>query len=348
MKTGLLVLGAVTVLVGLGVVGGAYAFDHAKRDRIAPGVTVNGVQIGGLSRQAAGAKLRAALLAPLSKPVVATYHGHAFTLTPRAAGVKLDIAGTVEQALARSRQGNLFSRSWRELRSAQLAAALTANVAYDKDAVAAVVSRARARINRAARDAHVDLEHGIVDPKPSRTGVRVKYTTLSRDLTKALLTAGGAKSVAIHTAPVKPKVSTASLARKYPTVILVDRNRFTLRLFKGLKLKKTYGVAVGQIGLETPAGLYHVQNKAVDPAWHVPNSPWAGSLAGQVIPAGDPGNPIKARWMGIFDGAGIHGTSEDGSIGSAASHGCIRMHIPDAEWLFNHVTIGTTVFIVSQ
>jgi lipoprotein-anchoring transpeptidase ErfK/SrfK len=164
-------------------------------------------------------------------------------------------------------------------------------------------------------------------------------------LTTALLATGGAKSVAVRTSAVKPKVSTGSLARQFPTVILVDRNRFTLRLFKGLKLKKTYNVAVGQIGLETPAGLYHVQNKAVDPAWHVPNSAWAGSLAGQVIPAGDPGNPIKARWMGIFDGAGIHGTSEDGSIGSAASHGCIRMHIPDVEELYDQVEVGAPVYI---
>jgi lipoprotein-anchoring transpeptidase ErfK/SrfK len=345
MKAGLPVLGVVTVLVGLGVVGGAYAFDRSKRDRIAPGVTVNGVEIGGLSRAAAESRLHAALLAPLSKPVVATYHGRAFTLTPRAAGVTLDIGGTVDKALARSRQGNLFSRSWRELRSAHLAAALTANVSYSKEAIAAVVSRARTRIDRAPRDAHVDLEHGVVDPKPSRTGVRVKYVTLSRALTAALLAPGGAKTVAIRTSAVKPKVSTTSLARRFPTVILVDRTTFTLRLFKGLELKKTYNVAVGQIGLETPAGLYHVQNKAVDPAWHVPDSAWAGSLAGQVIPAGDPGNPIKARWMGIFDGAGIHGTSEDGSIGSAASHGCIRMHIADVEELYDQVEVGAPVYI---
>ena len=88
-----------------------------------------------------------------------------------------------------------------------------------------------------------------------------------------------------------------------------------------------------------------MQNKAVNPAWHVPNSAWAGKLAGQTIPAGDPGNPIKARWLGIFDGAGIHGTDAVGSIGTAASHGCIRMRIPDAEWLFDHVSIGTPVFI---
>ena len=60
--------------------------------------------------------------------------------------------------------------------------------------------------------------------------------------------------------------------------------------------------------MDTPAGLYNIANKAVDPAWHVPNSDWAGDLAGKVIPGDDPSNPIKARWLGIYDGVGIHGT----------------------------------------
>src|SRR5205085_97166 len=103
--------------------------------------------------------------------------------------------------------------------------------------------------------------------------------------------------------------------------------------FKRLKLKSTYTIAVGRAGLETPAGLYHIQDKEVNPSWHVPNSPWAGALAGRVIPPG-PDDPIKARWMGVSAGAGIHGTADIGSLGTAASHGCIRMSIPDVEQLY--------------
>jgi lipoprotein-anchoring transpeptidase ErfK/SrfK len=99
-------------------------------------------------------------------------------------------------------------------------------------------------------------------------------------------------------------------------------------------------------GLSTPAGQYSIQNKQVDPAWHVPNSAWAGSLAGQVIPGGAPNNPLKARWLGIANGVGIHGTAEDWSIGSRASHGCIRMHVADVKALYPRVPIGTPVLIV--
>jgi lipoprotein-anchoring transpeptidase ErfK/SrfK len=101
---------------------------------------------------------------------------------------------------------------------------------------------------------------------------------------------------------------------------------------------------VGQQGLETPAGMYTVQDKQVDPSWHVPNSAWAGSLAGRVIPPG-PDDPLKARWIGITGGAGIHGTEQVGSLGSAASHGCIRMAIPDVIALYDRVPYGSKIYV---
>ena len=144
-------------------------------------------------------------------------------------------------------------------------------------------------------------------------------------------------------AVLKPKVNADALPGRYPTVLTVDRDNFKLRLFKRLTLSKTYGIAVGMAGLDTPAGIYHIQNKEVNPAWHVPNSDWAGSLAGQTIPGGAPNNPLKARWLGIANGVGIHGTAEDWSIGSRASHGCIRMHVSDVIDLFDRVPVGTPV-----
>ena len=149
----------------------------------------------------------------------------------------------------------------------------------------------------------------------------------------------------VQTTVVQPKVSTKQLADKYPAMLIVNRGTYKLTLWKNLKLKKTYGIAVGQVGLETPAGLYNIQNKAVNPAWHVPNSAWAGDLGGKVIPGDDPSNLIKARWMGIYDGVGVHGTSDDASIGSNASHGCIRMHVPDVEGLLRRSARRHPIYI---
>lgn len=87
------------------------------------------------------------------------------------------------------------------------------------------------------------------------------------------------------------------------------------------------------------------QNKQVNPAWHVPNSPWAGALAGTAIPGGIPSNPLKARWLGVSGAAGVHGTADRASMGSFASHGCIRMLVEDVEQLYDEVSVGTPILI---
>jgi lipoprotein-anchoring transpeptidase ErfK/SrfK len=144
---------------------------------------------------------------------------------------------------------------------------------------------------------------------------------------------------------VQPEVTTDELAEEYPQYIVIDRAGFQLSYYESLELVKTYTIAVGQVGYDTPSGTYSIANKAVNPAWNVPNSAWAGDLAGTVVPGGAPNNPLVARWMGIIDGAGIHGTNDTGSLGSAASHGCIRMAVPDVIELYDQVPVGTPVYI---
>ena len=175
-------------------------------------------------------------------------------------------------------------------------------------------------------------------------GATVERRRLQRAIVRALTDANAPSTIAVRARTTRPKVTTAQLAAKYPVVITVDRSSFHLRLWKDLRLAKTYTIAVGQVGLETPAGLYAIQNKQVDPVWNVPNSDWAGDLAGQAIPPG-PSNPLKARWMGIYAGAGIHGTDSVSSLGSAASHGCVRMAVPDVIDLYDQTPVGTPVYI---
>ena len=142
-----------------------------------------------------------------------------------------------------------------------------------------------------------------------------------------------------------PKVRTKELRRTYRTVITIDRSSFRLRLFKRLRFAKGYGVAVGLPEYPTPTGLFAIQSKQVNPTWTAPNSPWAGEMAGQQVAGGAPDNPLKARWMGVNGAVGIHGTGQPWSIGTRASHGCIRMTVRDVIDLFGRVSIGTPVLI---
>jgi lipoprotein-anchoring transpeptidase ErfK/SrfK len=340
-------LAVLTLMIAVLLVGAGslYAYDRSHEERIAKGVSVNGVDVGGLMPDRARAKLRAALLEPLDRPVVARYEGRRFTLTPEQARIGVDIEGSVDRAVVASREGNVLSRTWRKLSGEELGTQLDAEITYSRAAVRQLVDRVERKLTVEPRDAKVDLESGSVEPQPSRDGRAVRAARLRRDLQRELLDAGDTRSARIRTEVVEPKVTTEQLAEKYPAVIIVDRAAFELTLYKNLKPVKTYGIAVGQVGLETPAGLYNIQNKAIDPAWSVPNSDWAGDLAGTVVPGGTPQNPLKARWMGIYDGAGIHGTDADSSIGTAASHGCIRMRIPEVVELYDQVPVGAPVYI---
>jgi len=345
MRRRLILLASVLVVLVLAGAGSVYAFDQGRKDRIAEGISVNGVGVGGLSAFEARGKLQRTLLDPLNRPVLVRGQGHRFTLRAADASVGVDIDGSVDRALDASRSGGLLNRTWRELRGGRVREDVAAEVSYDNDAIKRLVTRVARRIDRPAVDAELDLAGGNVNPRPSHDGIAVRQGWLRSKVRRTLLSTGDRETVRVRTAVVKPKVTTAQLAEQYPAVIVVNRGGFKLTLYKNLKPARTYGIAVGQVGLETPAGLYHVQNKAVNPAWHVPNSDWAGDLAGKVIPGDDPTNPIKARWMGIYNGAGIHGTSDDASIGSAASHGCIRMHIPEVIELYDQVPVGAPVYI---
>jgi lipoprotein-anchoring transpeptidase ErfK/SrfK len=345
MPRRLLAVLALMIAILLVGAGSLYAYDRSNRERIAEGVTVNGVDVGGLTPERARAKLRATLLDPLNRPVTVRYEGRRFTLTPERARIAIDIDGSVDRALARTREGSMFARVWREVRGERLDARVAAKVSWSRAAVRRLVDRVQERLTIEPRDASLDLETGAVDPTPAREGRAVKVRRLRRDVERELLDDGESRSVRVRTEVVEPKVTDAELAEKYPAIIIVNRSAFQLTLYKNLEPAKTYGIAVGQVGLETPAGLYSIQNKAVNPAWNVPNSDWAGDLAGTVVPGGVPENPLKARWMGIYDGAGIHGTDAEGSIGTAASHGCIRMRIPEVIELYDQVPVGAPVYI---
>jgi lipoprotein-anchoring transpeptidase ErfK/SrfK len=332
---------AVVLVVALVAVG-AYFYDRSQAGKIAEGVTVEGIDVGGIDAKAAEAKLRRALLGPADRPLHAEFGERSWKLSPAALKVRADIHGAVEEAVAASREGDLPTRLGRYLAGDHLELEISADLAYSKSAINKFVRRVAHALDREPRDASVAPGADALEVVASQPGRKVRDNRLTRELRAAV--GGGDRTVVVHVHETKPEVSTDEVAERYPSYLTLDRGTFTLRLWEDLQLSRTYTVAVGQEGLETPEGLYEIQAMEENPVWHVPESDWAGDLAGQTIPPG-PSNPIKARWMAIYEGAGIHGTEETASLGSAASHGCVRMAIPDVEELYEHVEVGTPIFI---
>ena len=294
--------------------------DAARPALIAKDVTLAGVPVGSMSNEEAQAALRPAF----ARPVQLVYGTRAWRVVPAKFGAKVGIAEGVGEALKAS-EGS----------------ALELTPTVDTEAVRQFVRALDKRISFPAKDAELAGLNGL-RPKliPDRPGVRVLRQLTTQRIVRAL------QSPQIHrirvaTAVVEPERSLTN----FGPVIVIRRGANELRYYIGSRLVRTFGVATGQSVYPTPTGMFTIVDMQRNPWWRPPDSPWAQGL--KPIPPG-PGNPLGTRWMGLSaPGVGIHGTPDDASIGYSASHGCIRMHIPDAEWLFTHVDVGTPVVITN-
>ncbi|MEA2141655.1 MAG: hypothetical protein QOI64_85 [Solirubrobacteraceae bacterium] len=303
-------------------------------ERIAAGVTAAGIDLAGLTADEAAARLNEVLGARVENGVVTVQAADiTWTLKTADADVQLDELQSAKRALY----------AGREAQGQPVDVALV--VAYTKAAVDKFAARIDKRLRRPARDAALRITLRKVRVTHSARGRDINRRKLVEDIAATLTNPALTRVLKPSLLAPKPKLTADALRRSAATVITIEQRTFTLRLFKHLEVVKTYKVAVGQPQYPTPRGRFSVTSKQVNPVWSVPNSPWAGELAGTTVTGGSASNPLKARWMGLAGGVGIHGTGEDGSIGSRASHGCIRMHVSDVVALYKRVPVGTPVLI---
>ena len=301
----------------------------ARPTQVRAGVSAAGVDLSGLDVPTAAAKLDAELAPRLVGDLIIGVAGRPWTLKMADAKLKLDSVRTAKRAL------------YAKAGVTQVAPAIS----HSRAAVRTFVEGIAKEVGKPARDARIKITLRHIFRERSRYGRKLDVDVARKAIDTALDDPAAPRVLHQKLTKVRAKVNANDLARVYNSVITIDRAHFKLRLFKALKFRKSYGVAVGQPAYPTPTGRFSITSKQVNPVWSVPNSPWAGELQGTVVEGGSAANPLKARWMGIANGVGIHGTGEDYSIGTRASHGCIRMHVPDVIDLFNRVPIGTPVLI---
>ena len=292
--------------------------DAAPPVLVPTGVTLAGVPIGEMSNEQAQAALRPAF----AKPVRLVYGDRAWKLRPSRFGGQVAIEDGVAEAL-RARPG----------------ASLTLIPSVDTDAVKTFVRALDKRIAIPAKDAELVGLRGLVPRYTAEVpGLRVLRALTAQRITRALETPQ-VRRIRVAVQATQPERTLAN----FGPVIVIRRGANELRYYERTRLVRRFGVATGQAVYPTPTGTFEVVDKQLNPWWLPPDSEWARGL--KPVPPG-PGNPLGTRWMGLSaPGVGIHGTPDDTSIGYSASHGCIRMHIPDAEWLFHHVQYGTPVVI---
>jgi lipoprotein-anchoring transpeptidase ErfK/SrfK len=307
----------VLALVIAAAVGCAVAPAAEELETIAPGVTLLGTSLGGLNVHAAEQRVTAIA----NRPLTIWYRGQQLTVQPSRLGAQADVGRAVEAAFAATRPRRL-----------------ALHTGYDPDAVSNYVLALAARFDREPRGSRV-VGAGPKGPllTPERLGIAVETNALAAALEEQL--ASGTRD------PLVLPVAILQPQRTVGAVVVVDRAANRLRLYDRTRLVRTFPVATGQSIYPTPSGIFSIVVKERDPWWYPPTyDSWAKGL--KPVPPG-PENPLGTRWMGLsVPGVGIHGTDEPTSIGYSESHGCVRMQVPDAEWLFGHVRVGTPVVIL--
>jgi lipoprotein-anchoring transpeptidase ErfK/SrfK len=287
---------------------------------IADGVAINDVDLGGMSADQAIETVQSAFGLPLTLQFDTT----TITVSPALLGLRVSADTAVARAL-----------------TALPGTALTLRAGYDAAKVRALIGKLATRFNRTPVSSRLFLR----GQKPFVTkpvlGRKLDRDRAFADITQQLVYAKRA-TIMLKAKFTQPPITPATIG----PVIVIKRGSNKLTLYNGMRTVRVFTVATGQNIYPTPLGRFQIVVKWKNPWWYPPtNDAWAKGL--KPVPPG-PNNPLGTRWMGLSaPGVGIHGTDEPASIGYSLSHGCIRMLVPQAEWLFDHVNVGTPVFIVS-
>lgn len=310
-----------------------------------PGVTIAGVEVGGLSRSEAIAAVTREVDRNLSEPLTISSGDRAWQVTAGELGEGANVESAVDRALGADEGMGLWSRFWHRYESRPLGLDLAVDYSVAGDtAIRAFVDRIAGKVAVAPTDAAITLgADGDLAFLRAKAGRKLRITqsiervqeALERDVTE----------VRLSTRPLTPKVTAKTLGAT--VVVRVNENR--LYLFDGFEVQRTFSVATAKPGWTTPSGVWTIWDKREDPAWYNPALDSWGADLPAVVPGG-PGNPMGTRAIYI-DAPGlirIHGTTDDSSIGRYASHGCIRMHNAEVEELFDIVPVGSQVIVIGS
>ncbi|MDQ4018626.1 MAG: L,D-transpeptidase [Actinomycetota bacterium] len=289
-----------------------------QEPRIANGVTIARIPVGGMTADEARAAVQTAFNFPL--PFV---HGkRTWSVKPSTLGSYPYLEPSIAAALV-----------------AQPGQLVRLRVKIHDGKIRRYVAYLDRTFSRRARDARLLLRNLRPYITKARPGLQMKTRGMERAIRTALVRTDRAP-IPLLADSVAPSVTRAS----YGSVIVIRRGSRAIYLYVGTRFVRRFRIAVGMPAYPTPLGRFRVVMRERHPTWDPPNSPWAAGLG--PVPPG-PGNPLGTRWIGTSaPGIGIHGTPQPWTVGTAASHGCIRMYMREVEWLFERVRIGTPVFIV--
>ena len=341
----LLMVFAVVAIAGAGSAFAARQYDKASEHRIMPGISIEGVDVSDMTRAEAIAAVTKAVQPRLDARVHVTAGERSWDFTVAQLGMSVDVASAVDTALAVNGDFSWMSRVYHRLTHSDVHRSFPVTTSFVGKPVVQFVDRVAPTLATKASNASYSLVNGVVVMTHGHPGSSLKYWLARAELLKAVRSGGG--TVHLETKAVEPAVTAANVGK----AIVVSRTTNRLWLYDDFQVERTYPVATAKAGFETPPGHWTIINKVENPTWHNPclGQPgcWAANEPAVIGPG--PDNPLGTRALYLnAPGIRIHGTPEDSSIGTWASHGCIRMHIPDSEALYPLVPVGTPVYVIGS
>jgi lipoprotein-anchoring transpeptidase ErfK/SrfK len=328
-------------VLGAGSAYAAYSYEKSNEDLALPGISVAGVDVGGLTREDARAAVEAVASDWLTERITVEAGGESWNVSPSELGVTAELEPALDQAFSVADDYSWIDRAMRRFRDEEVGASFDIAYVFDKEAATEFVKSASGSVLKLPVDASVAIgENGGVVFKRSKPGRELEPAKGIQNLREALKM--HLDQVQMPLRKVEPKVGNKDLGK----TIVVDLSANTLVLYDGFKVERDYRVATAAPGFETPLGTWTVIGKVENPTWinPAPNG-WGAGEPAKILPG--PGNPLGTRALYLdAPGIRIHGTYSSDSIGTHASHGCIRMLISDSEDLYPRVPVGSKVLIV--
>jgi lipoprotein-anchoring transpeptidase ErfK/SrfK len=313
--------------------------DYGRRDIVPAGVSLSdGTLLAGLPRNDAHDVIEERLAATFLKPLEVRHGSEVFVLDPGTT-LSFDVDAMVDAAFDPSVTTTVAERTLVRLTGEHKPVAIEPAINVDGDGLDAWVADIASRVDSEPLDASISIVEGAVVMRTDAPGARTDREDSVARIVEALLAGEGETELTVK--PVAPAVSAQSLGK----TIVVRLSQRKLYLYDGMDLEKSFGVAIGTPSHPTPRGTWEITQKRYLPTWGNPGSAWAANMPATIGPG--PNNPLGTRALNLnASGIRIHGTTANSSIGTAASHGCMRMHRWDIEDLYDRVEVGTPVLIV--
>ncbi|MGH2776121.1 MAG: L,D-transpeptidase family protein [Actinomycetota bacterium] len=339
-KRAVIIAALVLGVLGLGAAGVAYAtYDYSSQyeGKFLPGISVAGIDVAGMTSAEALRAVKTEIGPQLDREITVRFKRREWTTTPRQLGAHGNAKSTVAAAMAASKRTSFMDKVGIRFLDERVDFERNVAITYPTKGARDLVKKIAGKVDAEPVDAALDYSTGWVEITEASTGIEVNRAKSSWQLRQALRGKGDRVDIAYKT--LQPEVT----GDDFDQVLLVRHGERKLYLYENGEIAHSWTVAVGEPNYPTPTGVYSVTELRYMPTWINPAPDgWGSDMPAEIAPGVN--NPLGIRAINWSAPAiRFHGTENLSSLGTAASHGCVRMSNDDVVELYDTIEVGASI-----